>query len=293
MLDFRTMSVTVVRLPTVLAALAFGLAGCATEEALAPGDTFSDCENCPLMVVVDAGSNLVGAADDGVKFPSEVPRHEVTIAQLFAIGVYEVTFDEWDACVADGGCDGYMPDDRGWGRGRQPVINIHFCEAESYVAWLTAKTGHIYRFPTEAEWEYAARGGTTTPYSTGKSTITADEGNVLRVGPGQSAHAALLEVSSYGRTVPVGSYEPNLWGLYDVHGNVAEFTADCWNDTHEGAPADGSARTDGDCDERVLRGGSWVTAPNTTRSAFRSGVQGRDRRDQFVDQGFRVVRVDL
>ncbi|MGY9107826.1 MAG: formylglycine-generating enzyme family protein, partial [Alphaproteobacteria bacterium] len=163
--------------------------------------------------------------------------------------------------------DNYSPRDQGHGRGRQPVINVHFGDAENYLAWLSETTGQTYRLPSEAEWEYAARAGTTTPSSYGTDLTSADDANVLRVAPGQTAHAALLNVSSEGRTVPVGSYAPNPWGLYDVHGNVAEFTADCWNRDYDGAPTDGSARTDGDCEEQAFRGGSWVTAPHTSRSA--------------------------
>jgi len=224
--------------------------------------------------------------DDTARLASEEPQHQVTIAAPFAIGIYEVTFDEWDACVAQGGCDNYSPRDQGHGRGRQPVINVHFGDAENYLVWLSETTGQTYRLPSEAEWEYAARAGMTTPSSTGTDLTSVDDANVLRVAPGQTAHAALLNVSSEGRTVPVGTYAPNPWGLYDVHGNVAEFTADCWNRDYDGAPTDGSARTDGDCEQRAFRGGSWVTAPHTSRSAFRDN----NPQLRFIDQGFRVLR---
>ncbi len=267
--------------------LVFGCSHAAIAQSVQPGESFRDCENCPEVIVVPAGSFLMGSGlEDAARLPAEEPQHQVTIASPFAIGIYEVTFDEWDACVAEGGCDKYSPRDQGYGRGSQPVINVHFGDAENYLAWLSDKTGQTYRLPSEAEWEYAARADTTTPSSYGTDLTSVGDGNVLRVAPGQTAHAALLNVSSEGRTVPVGSYAPNPWGLYDVHGNVAEFTADCWNRDHAGAPADGSARTDGDCEERAFRGGSWVTAPHTTRSAFRDN----NPQLRFIDQGFRVVR---
>ncbi len=262
-------------------------AGTALAQNPRPGETFRDCDNCPEMTVVPAGSFMMGSGpDDAARFPAEEPQHQVNIAAPFAIGIYEVTFDEWDACVAEEGCENYSPRDQGYGRGRQPVINVHFGDAENYVTWLSAKTGNTYRLPSEAEWEYAARAGTTTPTSFGADLTSPEDGNVLVVEPGETAHAALLDVSSEGRTVPVGSYAPNPWGLYDVHGNVAEFTADCWNRDYDGAPTDGSARTTGDCEQRAFRGGSWVTAPRTTRSAFRDN----NPRSRFIDQGFRVVR---
>jgi formylglycine-generating enzyme required for sulfatase activity len=269
--------------------LAFGVSGAALAQAQAPdpGTSFRDCDDCPEIIVVPSGSFLMGSRpDDTARLASEEPQHQVTIAAPFAIGIYEVTFEQWDACVAQGGCDNYSPRDQGHGRGRQPVINVHFGDAENYLAWLSETTGQTYRLPSEAEWEYAARAGTTTPSSYGTDLTSADDANVLRVAPGQTAHAALLNVSSEGRTVPVGSYAPNPWGLYDVHGNVAEFTADCWNRDYDGAPADGSARAVGDCEERAFRGGSWVTAPHTSRSAFRDN----NPQLRFIDQGFRVLR---
>jgi len=269
--------------------IAFGFSGAALAQAQAPdpGTSFRDCDDCPEIMVVPAGSFLMGSGpDDTARLASEEPQHQVTIAAPFAIGIYEVTFDEWDACVAQGGCDNYSPRDQGHGRGRQPVINVHFGDAENYLVWLSETTGQTYRLPSEAEWEYAARAGMTTPSSTGTDLTSVDDANVLRVAPGQTAHAALLNVSSEGRTVPVGTYAPNPWGLYDVHGNVAEFTADCWNRDYDGAPTDGSARTDGDCEQRAFRGGSWVTAPHTSRSAFRDN----NPQLRFIDQGFRVLR---
>ena len=181
-----------------------------------------------------------------------------------------MTFDEWDACAADGGCNGYRPPDQGWGRGRRPVINVTWEHAKAYVAWLSKKTGKTYRLLSEAEREYVTRAGTTTPYWTG-ITIARSQANF-----GNS-------------TVPVDSFEANPWGLYQVHGNVWEWTEDCWNDSYRGAPTDGSAWTRGDCGRRVYRGGGYETSDNPTvlRAAFRIKSSSVFRAS-FI--GFRVAR---
>ena len=213
--------------------------------------------------------------------PKEGPVHRVTFARSFAVGVYEVTFAEWDACVADGGCRGYRPDDR-WGRGRHPVINVGWNDVQLYVAWLTRKTGRSYRLLSEAEWEYAARAGTTTRYWWGDD-ILADRANCRGCGSRWDNE----------QTAPVGSFYANAFGLYDVHGNVEEWVADCRNSNYTGAPTDGSAWTTGDCGARVGRGGSYANAYWNTRSAHRSfylvprdGVQRR----RAINIGFRVAR---
>jgi formylglycine-generating enzyme required for sulfatase activity len=176
----------------------------------APGAAFRDCPECPEMVVVAAGSFQMGSADDQAGHqPDESPRHEVRIGAPFAVGKFEVTFAEWDACVADGGCDGFAPDDQHWGRGTRPVVDVSWEETKSYVDWLSRKTGSQYRLLTEAEWEYAARGGTTTPWSFGNA-----------IDDGMANFAA-------DKTVPVGSYKPNGFGIFDMHGNVWEWVQDC------------------------------------------------------------------
>jgi formylglycine-generating enzyme required for sulfatase activity len=236
-----------------------------------PGDEFRDCDDdsCPLMVVVPAGSFLMGSPE-GEGLHGEGPQREVTIAEPFAIGKYEVTFEEWDACVADGGCGGHKPNDR-WGRGRQPVINVSWNHADAYVSWLSERTGEEYRLPSEAEWEYAARAGTTTRYSWGDE-ITPDHANYG---------------GNVGRTTEVGSYAANPWGLHHMHGNVWEWVEDCLNETYEGAPEDGSAWTTGNCSSRVVRGGSWDLGPGGLRSARRFGVVPGNRN---YNLGFRVAR---
>ncbi len=224
------------------------------------------------MVVVPAGSYVMGS--DG-RHKYERPAHRVAIAKPFAIGRYEVTFDEWQACVDGGGC-ARMPDDHTWGRGRRPVINIDWREARDYAAWLGAETGQPYRLPSEAEWEYAARAGTTTAYWWG------DEVGVNRA----NCRDCGSKWSKKG-SAPVGSFEANPFGLYDMHGNIWEWTEDCWNPNHVDAPTDGSARLEGDCALRLTRSGSWYYFSKNVRSAWRFKIDARVR---SYGIGLRVLR---
>jgi formylglycine-generating enzyme required for sulfatase activity len=197
------------------------------------------------------------------------------------VGRFAVTFDEWDACVADGGC-GHRAVDKGWSRGRQPVINVSWNDAKGYVAWLSKKTGKTYRLLTEAEREYVTRAGTITPFWWGSSISTSQanyDGNFIYGGPKGEYRQ---------RTVPVDSFEPNPWGLYQVHGNVWEWVEDCWNGSYKGALPNGSARITGECDRHVVRGGSWGDDPQKLRSAFRNRLATGSR---GMDLGFRVARM--
>ena len=344
------------------------------------------------MVVVPVGSFMMGSPWWEVfRWPYEAPVHEVTIAHPFAVGVYEVTFEEWDACVSGGGCGGYRPDDAGWGRGRRPVINVNWEDAQGYVEWLSRKTGKGYRLLSESEWEYVARAGTETRYfwwgdeiglnrancetcvelfigvggedaqvherwenspmqegccftnvdvpkiESWKNTLsfvswgeaqmyvewlsrkTGERYRLLsesewdyteRAGTGTGyfwwgdeiglnranygATSALFAAyeggapyADPGQTVPVGSFSANAFGLYDVHGNVHEWVEDCWNDSYHGAPSDGSAWKSGDCDQRVLRGGSWCNDSPDLRSARRIGSPSGGR---GYSAGFRIAR---
>ena len=167
----------------------------AREHALQPGDSFRECATCPEMVVVPAGSFVMGSpAPEYGRGSNEGPQHTVTFAQTFAVGRFSVTFDEWDACVADGGCGSYPPPDQGWGRGRRPVTSVSLYDANGYLTWLSRKTGATYRLPSEAEREYFTRAGTTTPYWWG-STISPDQANYGR---------------SVNQSLPVDSFLPNL-----------------------------------------------------------------------------------
>lgn len=244
-------------------------------------EIFRDCPTCPQMTVVPAGSYLMGSpeSEEG-REGFEWPRHEVRIEKPFAVGVYPVTFEEWDACAAEGGCGGYRPNDEDWGRGRRPVVNVSWDDAQSYVIWLRRKTGKPYRLLSEAEWEYAARAGTTTRYSFGDaiSTSEANYGGAL------------------GETQPVGSYRANGFGLHDMHGNVWEWVQDRWHDDYDEAPNDGTAWETQDIVEqmmerrsgsrRVLRGGSWSNDAASLRSAARSKLVAGSR----GISGFRVAR---
>jgi len=224
-------------------------------------------------VVIPAGRFLMGSPDsEAGRDSDEGPQREVVVSRPLAVGKFEVTFAEWDACVAAGGCS-HRPSDRGWGRGNRPVINVSWADAQEYVRWLSRRTGRTYRLLTEAEWEYAARAGTTTPYSFGQ-TISPSQANYYGTG--------------LGRTQPVGSYPANAWGLHDMHGNVWEWVEDCWVDSYAGAPVDASqAVTTGGCTHRVSRGGSWLSGPRILRSAFRfSSVPG----DGGNTAGFRLAR---
>ena len=261
-------------------AAALALAGPAQEV----GATFHDCDVCPEMVVVPAGSYMMGSpSSESRRDGDEGPVHEVTMAASFAVGKYEVTFDEWDACVSAGGCFAYRPDDRGWGRGRRPVIHVSWEEAKGYVRWLSGTTGYGYRLLSESEWEYVARAGTTTPFHFG-STISTDQANY----DGNYTYGSGREGEYRKRTVPVGSFPANEFGLHDVHGNVWEWVEDCWHGDYRGTPSDGSAWTSGgDCSRRVLRGGSWNDDPWLLRSALRNRNDAGFRND---DVGFRVAR---
>jgi formylglycine-generating enzyme required for sulfatase activity len=246
-------------------------------------DPFRECDACPLMVAVHAGSFMMGSTEadrqsavrqgaTGERLENEKPQHRVRITEPFAVGKYEVTFDEWDACVADGGCNGYNPDDAPCGGGRKPVIHVSREDAQAYVAWLGNETGQPYRLLSEAEWEYAARAGTTTSYSWGDG-ITAENANYGGI---------------QGCTTQVGEYPRNPWGLHDMHGNVWEWVEDCWNDSYEGAPSDGSAWASGDCSRGVFRGGSFSSRSWWwLRSAYRFPNLAVNR---LNDVGFRVAR---
>ncbi len=222
-----------------------------------PGTRFRDCANCPEMMVLPPGSFTMGEA--GTSRTS--PPHPVTLARPVAIGVNLVTFDEWDACVADGGCGLLRLSDQGWGRGRRPVINVNWDQASSFATWLARKSGRPYRLPSEAEWEYAARAGSTTTFWWGDDVIA-----------GVANCASCGSPFDDRQTAPVGSFRANAFGLYDMAGNLTQWVADPWHASYQGAPADGSIwLTDGDPRRRVMRGGSWYNRPSYSRSAYRNG----------------------
>ncbi len=242
------------------------------ERALKPGDEFAECSSgCPEMVTVPAGKFMMGSPDSRGHI-SERPQHAVMISKPFAVSKYEVTFAEWDACVAAGGCAWLS--DSGWGRGDRPAIYISWDDAKQYVTWLSRFSGKTYRLLAEAEWEYAARAGTETVYSFGDDEAALGE------------HAWYGDNSGF-TTQPVGKKKPNAFGLHDMYGNVSEWTEDFWHDNYNGAPSDGSAWVEGgDVSSRVQRGGSWIGFSDFY-SASRSGHITVSK-SQIA--GFRVAR---
>lgn len=246
-----------------------------------------DGDFAPELIVLPQGDFMMGSPEPERRWAiehgelkewldRETPQHRVRMGYRVAVGRYPVTFAEWDRYAEDDrwhrsrDVEPYIPRDQGWGRGKRPVINVSWDDVQGYLGWLSGKTGRRYRLLSEAEWEYACRAGTTTAY---------------HVGPGVTHYDANFG-KKVGKTVDVGSYTANDWGLCDMHGNVCEWVQDCWNDDYEGAPDDGSAWTSGDCARRVLRGGSWLFSPASARSASR-GQYDKGNRDHL--SGFRVA----
>jgi formylglycine-generating enzyme required for sulfatase activity len=231
----------------------------------------------PEMVVVPAGSFQMGDIQGGGR-QNEQPVRTVRIEKRFAIGRFEVTFEEYDQFANETGRN--LPGDQGWGRVRRPVINVNWQEAAVYAKWLSEQTGKRYRLPTEAEWEYAARGGKETNYWWGNYFL---EGVANCEGCGSQWDKK--------QTAPVGSFKPNPFGLTDMAGNVWEWVEDCWHGNYNDAPADGSAWREaggGNCALRVLRGGSWFDRPGNLRSSYRGGNNAGRR---FATVGFRLVTI--
>ncbi len=248
------------------------LAAGSSAAALRPGTVFRDCPDCPEMAVIRAGSFVMGSPDseDG-RGEDEGPQHRVNVAR-FAIGRFDVTFDEWADCVRGGGCrSNPHPNKSLLGHGRYPAVDVSWQDAQEYMRWLSARTGKNYRLPTEAEWEYAARAGTATPHYTGADID----------------HAQANFNGAIGNLEPVGSYPPNPFELYDMAGLVWQWVEDCYVDTYAGAPRDGSPVERKDCSERVIRGGSWYDNAMQIRSAQRDdhrAVEG------MAHGGFRAAR---
>jgi formylglycine-generating enzyme required for sulfatase activity len=240
-----------------------------TEIGKNAGDTLRDCAECGELVVVPAGVFTMGS---GALY--EVPMHKVTIAKPFAIGRFEVTFDEWDRCVADKGCK-FKPDDRGLGRGKHPVVNVSWVDAKEFLGWLSSKSGKTYRLPSEAEWEYVARAGTTSAYWWGRD-----------VGQGQ-ANCKECSTGNALELMLVGSFKPNPFGVFDTAGNAAEWVEDCWNDSYRGASPDGAPWTTGQCNWRVLRGGAYDSPAKLVTSSARFRY---DYDVRYPANGFRVLR---
>ncbi len=249
----------------------------AEEGALKVGDRFRECASCPEMVMVTAGKFLMGSPDARGEL-NEHPQREINISQPFAVSRFEITFDQWEACVAHGGCAHKANDQYFFGRSSHPVINVSWNDiTQDYIPWLSQITGKTYRLLTEAEWEFAARANTTTNYSWGD-------------GPGKGKANCDGCGSRWDdkQTAPVGSFQENQFGLHDMHGNVWEWVQDCYANSYRGAPTNGSARQNEGCNVRVVRGGSWFKPPSSMRAANRNGYKPNER---FYTIGFRVARV--
>ena len=243
------------------------------QTCVADGEEFSDCDSCPKMIVVPAGSFAMGAPEgEAGRSDDEGPQHQVTIAEPFAVGKFEISFDEWQTCVDGGGCKSNpAPDDAGYGKASRPVINVSWTEAQEYVTWINGETGHKYRLLSEAEWEYAARAGTETAYAGGETIAATD-----------------AKFASSDGTAEVGQYAANGFGLYDMPGNVWEWVDDCYTASYQDAPTDGSAVSGAEGCERASRGGGWyTTAKKDLRSANRYGFAPADRGNTL---GFRIAR---
>jgi formylglycine-generating enzyme required for sulfatase activity len=249
----------------------------------APGagetEWFKDFNDGPEMVVVPEGSFIMGSPpDEANRFDNEGPQHEVIIAKPFAVGRYTVSFEEWDT-FADKSGYWPKPDDCGWGRGPQPVIGVNWDDAKAYVEWLKKESGKDYRLLSEAEWEYVCRAGSTGPFWCGPS-ISTEQANYRGDWTYRDGPVGIFRE----KTMPVNSFKPNPWGLYQVHGNVLEWVEDCWHESYS-APADGSPWMAKRGDIHVCRGGSWNYGPDWIRAACR---EGRYKRTNKV--GLRVAR---
>ncbi|MCX7359227.1 MAG: SUMF1/EgtB/PvdO family nonheme iron enzyme [Alphaproteobacteria bacterium] len=235
-----------------------------------PGYTFSDCSGCPEMTVLAGGLFVMGSPDNEPgRGRDEGPQREVSVTP-FAMGKYEVTFAQWDACLAGGGCNGYSPPDGGWGRGDRPVTGVSWEDAQAYVNWLNSQAGGTsYRLPSEAEWEYAARAGQAAAYAFG-------------------ARVTQTEATFHARqTTPVGAHAPNAFNLYDMHGNAGELVEDCYAANYDLAPIDGVAVEADECRRRVYRGGSYNDQAPVLRAAARRFTETTSRTQGI---GFRVAR---
>ena len=255
------------------------------------GQTFRDCDTCPEMVMISPGRFATGDGSEGLGQQASVATgQEVAIAAPFAIGRNEITFDEWAQCVSDGGCTS-QPGDENWGRERLPVINVSYNDiTQQYLPWLSRKTGFIYRLPTEAEWEIAARGGASAAagqaYSFGDDAeLLCAYGNSsdLSTKTADAGWAGINCSDGFVTTAPVGSLKPNALGLFDMHGNVWEWTADCWQPQYSAKPV----KPGEDCKSRVMRGGSWAS----DAKALRTAVRGWEKQGKSKNSiGFRVAR---
>ena len=255
-------------------------------EFSAAGNTFRDCSECPDMIEIQKGSFFMGS---DIGRDDEKPRHRVTIDYNFAVSKYEITRAQYAIFVKntnyspDQGCEVYdlpsfnMDLKKSWldpafsQDDDHPVVCVNWHDAQAYVNWLSRVTGDLYRLLSESEWEYVARAGSTTAYHFGDD-----------IDPGKANYD-----DQFRKTTAVGSYPENAFGLYDIHGNASEWVVDCWVDNYHRAPVTGAPMTDGPCESRVLRGGTWDNEPQYLRSAFRHGYFAEFRLSGI---GFRIAK---
>ena len=275
----------------------------ASQAKLKAGEKFKECRNCPEMVVLASGTFMMGSPADEPERRENERHHRQSIARSFAIGRTEVTWDQWEACVRDRWCDGVAIETalrtlengqpntnyKDYGRGTRPVVGVSWFDAQTFVGWLNWKTGEddAYRLPSDAEWEYASRAGTTTAYPWG-AKLDHNYGNFGIVGPGLGGKAEGRDVW-VDQTAPVASFPANAFGLHDMNGNVFEWVEDCYEADRAHAPADGSANKDGDCGVRVFRDGTFLSNPYMQRSARRGAPYPATRRGRNY-LGFRVAK---
>ncbi|MFO7325864.1 MAG: formylglycine-generating enzyme family protein [Pseudomonadota bacterium] len=300
------------KLPSIRHALLLlaGMAAMASAQAAQggsaprPGDHIKECRNCPEMVVLPAGSFLMGSPPDEKDRRDNEKQRRITFARPFAMAATPITWDQWEACARDNWCEYAAieealrkgmngepnPDFRDFGRGTRPAVGMSWHDAQVYVGWLNWKTGSddAYHLPSEAEWEYAARAGTTTTFPWGNS-LDYNYGNFgLREKGTLGGHAEGRD-RWLDETSPVASFPPNAWGLYDMHGNIFEWTQDCFENDLSNAPTDGSANTNGDCMVRVFRSGTFMSNEYMQRSARRGAPYPATTRGRNY-LGFRVAR---
>lgn len=262
-------------------------------QTLKTGQEFVDCLECPLMVVLPKGEFDMGSppgwlfgwiGKESERRDDEGPVHTVTLNYPLAVGKFEVTFNQWDACVAEGACANRNPNDNTGGAENRPITNISWNDAKQYTQWLSKKTGKNYRLLSEPEWEYAARAGSSEAFSTGK-LINPKQANFNWV----KSYNGSLTAKALAKPVPVGSYPANKFGLHEMHGNVFEWVEDCYRPNYDNAPSDGSAFTFKACPFRVARGGSWFAYPEHVRSARRYDLRPEEKLNNKNTSGLRVA----
>jgi formylglycine-generating enzyme required for sulfatase activity len=275
-----------------------------SQASLKAGHVLKECRNCPELVVLPAGTFMMGSPADEPERRLSERQHKVTFARVFAMGKTQVTWDQWEACVRDGRCDGPAvdhalrtleadgqpnPNYKDYGRGTRPVVGVNWFDAQAFVGWLNWKTGEddLYRLPSDAEWEYGMRAGTTTAYPWG-AKLDHNYGNFGIPGPGLGGKVEGRDKWA-DETAPVGSFPANAFGLFDMPGNIFEWVEDCFEVDRAHAPADGSANKEGNCANRVFRNGTFMSNPSMHRSARRGAPYPATRRGRNY-LGFRVAK---